>query len=285
VGTLYVTVAPEGNPDAFTLRALRLLQEVAIVFTEDIPHAQRLLAHHRLAVPLVGLDDTEASLTTIETNDALLLLDGWRSSPSGPSHGLVRSAIERGFTVAPVPGPTLPIAALVASGLPADSFVYIGMLPSEATAQRALLATVAHERRTLVAMALTLPLPALVETLGQRPLALASTSDQGVEIRRWSMLAEAFEALEELPVQRPFVLIIGGQPQQAIRWDEDSLQAEIRERLGQGLTAKETGRELAAESGWPRREIYRLAVEMRRSTRLAAYKDKGESRSDGRADR
>lgn len=276
VGTLYVAVAPVGDPDALTLRTLRLLREVALVacaHAQDIPHVEHLLAHHGLTTPVVGLDKAEVPPTALASKDTLLLLDGCRPGPAGPSLALVRSAIEAGIPVASVPGPNLPVAALVASGLPADRFVYLGELPAETAAQEALLASVAREPRTLVAEASLPDLTVLTETLGQRPLVLTAVSEQGIEMRRWNTLTEAAAALEDCPVDGPCVLVIGGMPERAISWNVRALRAEIRARLDQGLAARDIGRALARESGWPRREIYRLAVEMQSKTSRASHND------------
>ncbi len=247
------------------------------MLAEDIPNAKRLLAHHGLANPLAGLVNAEASLPTLKTADILLLLDGWQSSPSGSSHALVRSALERGFDVRAVPGPSLPITALIASGLPSDSFFYLGRIPTDPIAQRALLAAVSQEQRTLVVIADTFPLPALAEMLGQRPLALATRPDHGFEMTRWGTLAEAAVALHHRPVEGPCVLVIGGLPRQGSRWDEGALRAEIRARTARGIAAREIGRELTSESGWPRREIYRLAVKMRSSVPSDTCNDQDEA--------
>ncbi len=280
MGILYVGVAPAGDPDAISLRTLRLLQEVAIVVAQDAPRAQRLLAHHALVTPLVGLGEAKDSLTALETSDILLLLDGWRSSPTGSSQDLIQLAIQRGYGVAPIPGPSLPMTALVLSGLPADSFVYLGELPGETTAQQALLAAVADEHRTLVATARTLPLSSLMDTLGQRPLALATTSEKGIEIGRWRTLADAVDSLQDLPPEGPYVLVIGGKAWRAARWEEELLRAEVQARLGERLTAREIGRELSSESGWPRREIYRMAVDMQGSSQAATHNGQEEIGSD-----
>jgi 16S rRNA (cytidine1402-2'-O)-methyltransferase len=148
--------------------------------------------------------------------------------------------------------------------LPADSFVYLGRLPQPPTARRHLLASVIVERRTLVALESLQRLPdtlsELYEVLGDRSLVVVASGQRPEDIWRVT-LAQALEHLPIQPATDPCVLVIGGSPKKAALWDEDHLRAEIQARLDQGLGAKETSRELVVESGWPRREIYRLAVE------------------------
>lgn len=249
----------------------------------DTAHAKRLLAHHSLATPLAGHGEAEASLAALESGDILLLLDGWQPSPADSSHALIHAAIQGDYVVAPVPGPSLPMTALVLSGLPADSFVYLGEFPCEPAAQRALLAAVAHERRTLLATARTLPLTTLAQTLGQRPLALATVSDKGIEIGRWSTLGSAIASLHDRPREGPYVLVIGGLPRKAVRWEAERLRAQIQARLAERLTAREIGRMLSGESGWPRRDIYRMAVGMQSSLWSGTRNEHEETGSNARA--
>src|SRR5205814_1306197 len=90
---------------------------------------------------------------------------------------LVREAINRNVAVVPLPGPSAVITALVASGLPIDSYVYLGFLPRKAKVLREVLAEVAQERRTMVIYEspnrLTDTLAAILEVLGDRPVAVA----------------------------------------------------------------------------------------------------------------
>jgi 16S rRNA (cytidine1402-2'-O)-methyltransferase len=268
VGTLYVVGAPAGNPDDLSLRAIRILGEVDLIAAEDLDQAQRLLAHHGVATPLVSGQPAEVAgiLEALERGDAALLTAGLSPGPSEASARIVAVAIERGFPVAPVPGPVLPITALVVSGLPADSFVYLGELPEQPLARRSLLASVGGERCTLILRDSPQRLPdTLAElrvSLGGRPLAVVEASGEpGRPIWRGT-LGEADGLLLGRLAGGPVALIVGGAREETAPWDEGRLADEIRDGLGRGLRASEISRQLAAESGWPRREIYRRAVQM-----------------------
>ncbi len=265
MGTLYVVGAPAGDPDDLTQRARRILGEVALVVAVEAEAARRLLDHHGLATPLSAGADLRAALEELPEGDVALLLPGWSPVPSGPGLELLRTALERGYPPVPIPGPSLPATALVLSGLPADAFVYLGELPRQPQARRALLASVADEPRTLVAGVGADPLPdALADlsaVLGDRPLFLqAGTGETHAEPWRGS-LAEALAAGAELGAEGRFILVIGGATDEPAAWSEERLRDEIRGRLAEGLRTKEISHELAEESGWRRREIYRLTVE------------------------
>ncbi len=274
MGILYIVGAPQGDLDDITLRAVRILGEVTLIVASDVPHTRRLLAHYDIATPLTPLSEPDCSVTldsilgALEMGDVALVTTAWSPSPSGPSYRLIRAAIGRDFPVVPSPGPTLPITALVVSGLPADSFVYLGQLPTGSSARCDLLASVAAERRTLLTLVLHHQLSAaltdMAEALGERPLAVVATSDQdGQKVWRGTV-SGASEHLLGQPDQELCVLVVGGARGRPARWDIDRLRAEVRAGLERGLAAKEIGRQLAVQSDWPRREIYSLAVEIDR---------------------
>jgi 16S rRNA (cytidine1402-2'-O)-methyltransferase len=271
VGTLYIVGAPTGDPDDITLRARRILGQVALVVGHP-PHVRHLLDCYGIAKPVVVLSEPgllpgfDRALDALRTDDIAILSTGLSPGPSGPVYQLIRAAVERGFPVVPVPGPVLPITALVISGLPADSFVYLGTLPQECSVRRDLLASVAAERRTLVVLEnahrLSDTMTDLGDTLGNRPLVLVSASGHQTGKIWRGTVREAAEHLLVDPAEEPWVLIIGGAPERVTRWAEERLRSEIQARLDHDLGIKEISRQLAVESGWPRREIYDLAVKI-----------------------
>jgi 16S rRNA (cytidine1402-2'-O)-methyltransferase len=262
VSTLYVVGAPEGDPADSTLRAVRILGQAAHVVTNDVVRARSLLNQYHIDTPLSGAG---VAAEIMDEGDIALLISGNSPSGAGPAQRLVQAAHERGLSVVPVPGPSLPITALVVSGLPADGFVYLGRLPSQTIERRHLLASVTSERRTLIIQEelahLTSTLSDLSAALGNRPLCIMTASDtQNMAVYR-GILSEASADPLDLPGDGPLVLIIGGHRRARARWSEEQIRAELRVRLEAGQPAKEIARSLAAESGWPRREIYRMAVD------------------------
>jgi len=261
LGTLYVSTLPASGLDDWPLRAQRRLPQVSLVVAASSCAAQEALRGLPSTPPLVGLAGTRAALEALETGDVLLLLDGARAAPPGPAVALVRAAAEQGFAVESVPGPSLPVTALVVSGLPADGFHYLGKLPPEPAARSALLASVAAQTRTLV-LTTDGPEPGLWEALygalGARPAVLSSGAGAAHAPPWRGTLGPAAEGPDLPP--GPCALVIGGAPERPARWTDDRLGAEIQACLQQGLSANQAARQLAQQSGWPRREIYRRAV-------------------------
>jgi 16S rRNA (cytidine1402-2'-O)-methyltransferase len=267
VGTLYVVGAPAGDPGDLDRRAQRILGQVILVATEDVGPTQQLLAHYEIASPVAPLRGG-SPLQALDTGDVALVIAGSEPGPSGQGQRLVCAAIERGFPVVPVPGPALPLTALVVSGLPADSFVYLGQLPEHRPDCHALLSSLVSEPRTLVVSGSPDRLAANLADLtllGERRCVLVTASQAGTEVAWRGALGQSLPRTVEYPVPGPCVMVIAGASEPAICWSEERLLAEIEALLGQRFMAKEIGRRLATESGWPRREIYRLAVEVAHS--------------------
>jgi 16S rRNA (cytidine1402-2'-O)-methyltransferase len=135
-GTLYVVATPLGNLEDITLRALRVLKEVALVACEDTRRTRILLTHFGIHVPVTSyfehnkLRKGARLLKTIEDGKSVALVtDAGTPGISDPGFLLVRQAREAGIAVVPVPGPSAVAAALSVAGLPADRFVFEGFLP------------------------------------------------------------------------------------------------------------------------------------------------------------
>jgi 16S rRNA (cytidine1402-2'-O)-methyltransferase len=265
VGTLYVVSAPAGDPNDLTRRALRILETVPLVIVDDQRSARALLDHHDIAT---GISPASGNghLDALADGDVAYLLPGLSPVVSDAGYRLVRQALDAKCPVVPVPGPSFPITALVLSGLPADSFVYLGELPQDPVACRELLTVTSFEPGTILAQVSRALLPAalsdLHSTLGDRPMVLVAPSATGAQVIWRGRLGQDAAVSGPVAVSGVLVLVIGGAPVGAGRWDEGRLKSRIQDRLVEGMGAKEISRQLAGASGWPRREIYRLAVEL-----------------------
>jgi 16S rRNA (cytidine1402-2'-O)-methyltransferase len=156
-GTLYVVATPIGNLEDITLRALRVLQEVALIATEDTRRTRILLDHYQIDKPLTSLHDHNerqkaATLIRRLQEGASIALVSEAGTPliSDPGYRLVEQAIAQEVTVIPVPGPTALVAALSVAGLPTDRFVFEGFLPKKPGKRRRRLEAIGEESRTLI---------------------------------------------------------------------------------------------------------------------------------------
>ncbi len=271
MGTLYLVATPIGHLEDITARALRTLREVRLIAAEDTRHTARLLAHFDIHTPLTSyfehnkLSKLADILAALALGDVALVSDAGTPAISDPGYELVRAALDSGHAVTPIPGASALLAALVASGLPTDSFLYAGFLPRKDSDRQRLLASLAREPRTLVFYEaphrLRDSLAALEQLLGDRPLAVArELTKLHEEIFRGKISAArahfgAQEILGEI------TLVVGGAPAEAeSAWDEASVRAEIQTLLATGLKKKDAAKLVAELSGWPVREIYKLTT-------------------------
>jgi 16S rRNA (cytidine1402-2'-O)-methyltransferase len=261
VGTLYLVGLLAGDPDGLTLRALSILREVPAIAADDPAAARLFLTRHGISAP-VQFAAPAAVRAAVAAGDVALL-----HTTLQPPLACVRAALEAGAPVVPIPGPSLPLAAAVISGLPADQLIFLGQLAGLDVP----LASLAAERRTLVAVEAAGRLPGTVGGLlaawGDRPVALLSPRSE-VWRGRLSGAAAYLAAQPDLPEEvlpagTGYILVIGGAEERPAAWDEARLHAEVESRLAQGQRARQIAQELATASGWPRRDIYRLATRPR----------------------
>ncbi|RMT85213.1 16S rRNA (cytidine(1402)-2'-O)-methyltransferase [Pseudomonas viridiflava] len=156
-GSLYVVATPIGNLDDMSVRALKVLREVALIAAEDTRHSSRLMQHFGISTPLAAChehnerDEGSRFITRLLAGDDVALIsDAGTPLISDPGYHLVRQARAAGVPVVPVPGACALIAALSAAGLPSDRFIFEGFLPTKAVGRRARLEQVKEEPRTLI---------------------------------------------------------------------------------------------------------------------------------------
>ena len=144
MGRLYVVATPIGNLEDITARALRVLREVDLIAAEDTRHSRILLQHFDITTPLTSYHEhneaakTETLITELQRGkNVAVISDAGTPAISDPGTRIVRAAHAHGIEVLAVPGPSSPIAALSASGLPATPYTFHGFFPrkrSQATA-------------------------------------------------------------------------------------------------------------------------------------------------------
>lgn len=266
-----MVATPIGNLADITQRAIDTLRDVRCIAAEDTRHTGKLLEHHQIDTPLISYHEhskrtrVDRVLGELAAGDVALVSDAGMPGLSDPGYRLVRAALEAGHAVSPVPGPSAPIAALAASGLPTDSYIYLGFLPRKASDRRSALESLAGEHRTLVLFEvphrLRRALDDMILIFGpQRPVAVCrELTKMHEEILRGS-LQTVRAHFNDVEPRGEFTLVIGGAPQ-GERWMQDKVQAEAARRMERGNSPSQVAREIALESGWPRREVYQLIME------------------------
>jgi 16S rRNA (cytidine1402-2'-O)-methyltransferase len=154
---LYLVATPIGNLEDITLRALRVLKEVDLIACEDTRQTLKLLSHYGIQTRLVSYHEhnemTRAAELVVDLEGGAriaLVTDAGMPGISDPGFRLIALAIRHHVPVVPIPGASAFLAALVASGLPTDSFRFSGFLPAKAGQRRTLLQSVKDSPRTQV---------------------------------------------------------------------------------------------------------------------------------------
>jgi len=270
VGTLYVVATPIGNLEDITLRALRVLKEVDVIAAEDTRHTQILLSHYGIHTPLTSYHEhnekTKARqlMSRLERGEQIALVsDAGTPAISDPGYRLAVEAIRGGIPVIPIPGASALTAVLSAGGLPTDRFVFDGFLPAKKQERRARLRALSSETRTLVIYEaphrLTETLNDLVEILGDRETVLAREVSKVHEEFLRGRLTEVAKQIAGREIKGELTLLIGGSRGQS-EVSQEQIEKEIRKLKNDGLRVKEIAEILGEKYGYPKKEIYRLAL-------------------------
>lgn len=275
-GILYLVATPIGNLADFSFRAVAVLQAVDFIACEDTRHSRALLERYGIGKPLAALhehNEDAASARLVERlaqgESMALISDAGTPLINDPGFPLVRLALARGLQVVPVPGACALVAALSASGLPADRFAFEGFPPRTAPARRALLESLADDPRTLVFYESSHRVAEFVKDIarvfpGERRLVIARELTKLHETLLRCEVAQAQDLIESDPYMQKgeFVVLLQGAP--AARGGE-ALTAE-QERVLKLLLEEcsvKTAAALAAKITGARKELaYQAALRL-----------------------
>ncbi len=281
MGTLYLVATPIGNLEDISLRALRILREVNLIAAEDTRRTRKLLSHYDIHTPLISFYEPRQKekipylLSVLQEGDVALVSDAGTPIINDPGYELVCAALAEHFPVSPIPGPCAPIAALIASGLAADSFLYLGYLPRKTALRIQLLQEVANYPYTLVFLEtpqrLLSSLKTMQEVLGNRRITIAREITKLYEEFFYGSLEEARTHFTEQTVRGEFTLVVAGNSQRLLNetpaeerqddqvWSSEKVLTALKQLSLQGLSLSQAAKRLAPSSGWARKDIYRLA--------------------------
>lgn len=282
-GTLYLVATPIGNLEDITLRALRMLKEADLIACEDTRQTQKLLSHYGIATRTISYHEhnemTRAPELVLELERGAriaLVTDAGMPGISDPGYRLISLAIRHHAPVVPVPGASAFLAALVASGLPADSFRFSGFLPAKRGQRRKLLESIKDSPRTQVFY----EAPHRVKEALEDVVELLGADRQVVVAREVTKIHEEFlrgragEVLESLnsrgEIKGEITLLIG-------KGDEVASRGETGARVGTGTLARPPIRErlqqLMSEEKLDQKAALKKVAKERRISKSEAYRE------------
>jgi 16S rRNA (cytidine1402-2'-O)-methyltransferase len=273
MSTLYLVATPIGNLEDITSRAVRILKEVRLIAAEDTRQTAKLLQRYDIHTPNLSYHEhnklvrMEQVLEALQVGDVALVSDAGTPGLNDPGYELVRAAIAAGHSVSPIPGPCAPIAALVASGLPTDTFIYLGYLPRKSSDRMRLLKQVTDYPFTLIFLdaphRLMKSLQEMRDLLGDRQIAVGRELTKLHEEIYRGNLSQVIDHFTENPPRGEFTLVVSGKTTHTERWSEQRLKAVLEANIISKLSSSQLAAQLADQSGWSRREIYQKLLKIR----------------------
>ena len=273
MGTLHLVATPIGNLEDMSPRAIRILKEANLIAAEDTRHTGKLLKYFGVETPLTSyfehnkLTKLDFILEKLSAGDVALVSDAGTPAINDPGFELVRAALASGYDVRPVPGPSAPISALAVSGLPTDSFLYLGYLPSKTSERHKFVGQIGNLPYTLLFLEsphrIVESLEDLLSLLGDRRICVAREMTKMFEEYWRGSLSGAVEHFKSQPARGEFTLVVEGKmKEESEKWKEEELLAAIKKELKGEKSAKEISAELAERSGWKKKDIYALINKM-----------------------
>ena len=276
-GHLYVVATPIGNRDDITLRALGVLKEADLVAAEDTRHTAKLLSLHGIANQLVSCYEHNEKkripvlLEKLKSGHAVALVsNAGTPTVSDPGFHLIRSAVADNIPVVPIPGVSAPMAALCASGLPTDAFVFIGFLDRKKQKRARQIEELKTEQRTVILYESPRRILSLLEELVR-----AMANRYGVLCRELTKLHEEFirgslvdilgTLQQRSAVKGEFTLLIAGNEKEE-PVPMTSLKEEIKKNLGTFNEKPSTlSKTLSEKTGISRNIIYDELIKMKKA--------------------
>lgn len=270
---LYIVSTPIGNLDDITRRAVVVLGSVSRVLAEDTRRTAILLRHIGVATPLLSAHEHNEAARAAQIvgwleagDDVALVSDAGTPLLSDPGARIVRAVIDAGHDVVPIPGASALLAALVASGLPAEPFTFFGFAPRSGRARGEVLQRIAGLDHTAVLY----EAPSRLEALLLDLVSACGTDRPAAVARELTKLHESFVrgTLESVlghyqeagSVRGEVVVLVGGAaPTEPSVEDARALAASL---LASGDSPRNVAKELARRLRMPRNDAYSLVLSL-----------------------
>jgi len=274
-GTLYIVSTPIGNLEDITLRALRVLKEVDLIAAEDTRRTRQLLTHYAIHKPLISYHEYNRRMREKnllqelrEGKSIALVTDAGTPGISDPGEDLVRGAIQEDIPLVPVPGPAALVAALCVSGLPTESILFYGFLPSKAAARKKWLSSLKERPETLVFYESPRRLSSLLEdaaqVLGDRRVAVAREMTKVYEEVFRGTISEILAQLGEEEVKGEVTVVLEGCTSSPPAESSSVLETLRHYSQEMGMSMKESVDRVAGELGISRRQVYQESLKMKK---------------------
>ncbi|WP_457552411.1 16S rRNA (cytidine(1402)-2'-O)-methyltransferase [Desulfobacula sp.] len=274
-GTLYIVATPMGNLEDITFRAIKILKQVDIIAAEDTRHSKKLLSHYDIKTRLISCHEhNEVNkiphlLTHLKNGlDIALISDAGTPTISDPGYKLVTAVAKEKIDIIPIPGCSAAIAGLSVSGLPTDSFLFLGFLPKKKQKLRQALESVNNETSTLIFYESPRRVKTLIDimqnTLGDRKACLAREITKLHEEYIRGNLSDILESLNEKEVIKgECSLFVHGQMEETTI-DKEQLEKMLCEKLAAtDIGTSDLARQISKEFKVSKKYVYNIILKLR----------------------
>ena len=275
-GTLYIVATPVGNLGDITFRAVSILKQVDLIAAEDTRHSKKLLFHYDISTRLVSCHEHNEikKIPQIITHlkkglNIALISDAGTPSISDPGYKLVSAVAKEQLPIIPIPGCSAAIAGLSVSGLPTDSFLFLGFLPKKKQKQKQALEAIINQSATLIIYESPRRIKLLIENilkiLGDRNACLAREITKIHEEYIRGNLSDILKKLEKKEVIKgECSLLVQGQLEKK-SIDEGQLEKILRKKLTTtDLSTSDLARQISSEFNLSKKNVYDFILQLNR---------------------
>ena len=273
-GKLFVVSTPIGNLEDITLRAVTVLKDCDVIACEDTRNTKKLLTRYGIETSLTSYhehNEVEKSPKLLERlkdgKDVALVSDAGTPSVSDPGWRLVNLSIENNIEVVPIPGPSAVLSALVVSGLPTDSFLFLGFFPKTIGKKKELLKDVKSYPYTMVfyesARRLSRTLSLMLEILGDRNICIAREMTKLYEEVIRGSVSEVISILSKKEsIKGEVTIVLEGSRGDDKEISTEEVQRMLRAMKENGTALSDAVRTICESSGALKNSVYRIALEI-----------------------
>ncbi|RNC28655.1 MAG: Ribosomal RNA small subunit methyltransferase I [Candidatus Dichloromethanomonas elyunquensis] len=271
-GTLYVCATPIGNLGDITLRVIETLKQVDFIAAEDTRHSRKLLNYYHINTPLISYHQHNEKFRTNEVMKRLkagencaLISDAGMPGISDPGQVLINTCLAENIKIDVLPGPNAAVTALVLSGMPTESFIYLGFLPSASGERKKILSNISELPYTSIFYEaphrIIRTLEDIQEVLGDRLTVVARELTKVHQSIHKGLTGELLDEFRMTAPKGECCILIGpyiqkketGQP---MDWLEEIKKLEL-----EGKESKEAMKIVAKKRGISKRDIYKAKLE------------------------
>ena len=275
-GILFICATPIGNLEDVSFRLISTLKEADLILAEDTRTIRKLLSRYEIKKKdLLSYHQhtDDAKLDHIiqlirQGKKAALVSESGTPAIQDPGYRIINRCIGENIPVTVIPGPSAALSALVLSGLPADSFLFIGFLPKTQTKRKQKLEEVSSLPHTLIfyesPKRIEKTVEDLISILGKRNAALAREVTKIYEEVLRGDLETILKEIKSRTIKGEIVLVVEGNKGELIKeYSEQDIEKQFLQLIGEGLSKKNAMKIIKSRYDIDRQKLYNISTKFK----------------------